>query len=86
MKKPHIQICDSRRIKGNYFIRVVAANGEKLSTSETLESVQAVNKNLVAHAGIFLNMKPTIQGVFDNVKIKDTTSGKYWEYKYQGGK
>ena len=86
MKKSHIQICDSRRVKGQFFVRIVSGSGEKLSASETFESVQAVNKNLVAHAAIFLLMKPTIQGLFDTLKIKDTTKGKYWERKYQGGK
>lgn len=38
MKQPKIEICDSRRLKGQYFVRCVAANGEKLSHSETLKS------------------------------------------------
>lgn len=83
MKKSRIEICDSRRLKGQYFVRLVAGNGEKLSTSETLESVGAVNKNLVAQAKIFtLTSLITSQGVFDNVPVVDRTKGGYWSKKY----
>lgn len=81
MNKPRIEICDSRRLKGQYFVRLVAGNGEKLSTTETLESVAAVNKNLVAQAKIFtLTNRITIQGVMDHVV--DRTKSGCWSKKY----
>ena len=54
MKKPHIQIHDSRRKKGEFFIRYVAANGEKLAHSETLSSMANVMKNLRATSDCFI--------------------------------
>ena len=83
MKKPHIQIHDSRKKKGQFFIRYVAANGKKLAHSETLTSVANVNKNLVstdscfmagAHGGIY-------RIVTDGIVI-DFTKSQHWAKKY----
>lgn len=47
-KIAHVEICESRKVKGGYYIRLVAKNGERLSHSETLNSVAAIEKNLKA--------------------------------------
>lgn len=78
MKTAHIEICDSRRVKGAYFVRLMGKNGKKLSHSENLESRQAVNKNIAAQ---FEAIDPSAETFFRPFDVDKTKSG-YWAKKY----
>lgn len=80
MSKYHIEICDSKRLKGQYFVRMVGGTN-KLSNSETLESFAAVNKNILAHAKIFFHTGD-IADVLSTTNAIDKTSGKKWAKKF----
>jgi len=73
MKKPHIQIHDSKKRKGEFFIRYVAANGKKLAHSETLSSIANVQKNIKAMAKCFYSTECMVQ---------DCTKAKLYFKKY----
>lgn len=67
MKKPHIQIHDSKKRNGEYFIRYVAANGKKLAHSETLTTIANVQKNIKAMAQCFYSTECMVE---DCTKVK----------------
>ncbi len=81
MSKYHIEICDSKRLKGQYFVRMVGGTN-KLSNSETLESFAAVNKNILAHAKVFGVLVAEIKSTLLATNAIDKTSGKKWAKKF----
>lgn len=78
MKTAHIEICESRRVKGAYFVRLVGKNGKKLSHSENLESRQAVNRNVAAQHEAF---SAAADNIFRESDVDKTKDG-YWAKKY----
>ena len=84
MSKPkktgRIEICDSKRKKGMFFVRVVGANGEKLMHGECLTSVANVNKHIVAVCSVFWPQEH-IEFVIGSNAI-DRTAREYWHRKY----
>jgi hypothetical protein len=81
MSKYHIEICDSRKLKGQYFVRMVGGT-KKISNSETLESFAAVNKNILAHAKVFGALVAEIKSVLLSTNAIDKTSDKKWAKKF----
>jgi hypothetical protein len=60
--------------KNGYRVRFVGANGEVLSTSEELESVAAVHKNIVATLFCGTGFKPSpMKIIYQNRLIEDRT-------------
>lgn len=83
MKKPHIQIHDSRRRKGEFFIRYVAANGKKLAHSETLSSVANVNKNITSTDSCFTEGRSvSFDMILMDALVVDHTKSQHWAKKY----
>lgn len=53
MNRPRFQVRRSRLRRHRWHVVLIAANGEILSTSETLNSIDAVNNNVAAQLAAF---------------------------------
>lgn len=81
-KTGRIEICDSKKRKGEYFVRIVAGNNEKLATGETLTTPQAVNKHLLALAGAFVVHAGNVESLFHTAQAIDRTKSQWWAKRY----
>jgi uncharacterized protein YegP (UPF0339 family) len=81
-KPGRIEICDSRKKKGMYFVRIVAANGEKLMHGECLTSPANVNKHILSVARVFAIHAESIDSVLSVTLAIDRTASGYWHKKY----
>lgn len=82
-KTGRIEICDSRKKPGQFFVRYVGPNGKKLAHSECLTSPQNVNKNIKAMQYI-ISLEPLnqIENILDMSEAVDRTKSGWWAKKY----
>jgi uncharacterized protein YegP (UPF0339 family) len=81
-KTGRIEICDSKKRKGEYFVRIVAGNNEKLATGETVKTRQAVNKQIMAICRAVDAIEYSKFNIAMLHNTIDRTRSGYWSKRY----
>lgn len=80
MSAYRIEICDSQKRKGEFFVRYIGGTN-KLASTETETTFANINKNIRGMASIFVDSL-TIEYIMQNCSVTDKTKAGKWAKKF----